>query len=542
MILDKRLPIWAGVLCLAAAFADSAVAAQVYPGCAVPPTTFNHVWIIDPVNGKTPAAGGLGTQAAPWNSLQAAFSVEAGYTTPLLSTAPYRHPNPANPADAFSPGGGPIQPGDEILLMSGEYGDISIGYWNMGVVNPQFVTIAAAPSQTPVLSSLAITGSSGFVFSGIKVQSLTTRRYQPALVNIVDRGSALPTSNIVLSNVNLSAADPSVTAAWTQAQWVANTRVGINAAGSDNGANTTCVSIVGSHITAVFFGVEAMANRMLLTGNEIDHFGDDGVDYAASNLTMTQNYIHDVLDFGVHAHPDGFQGYAGKPVAPATYATFSNILIDSNRIIRRTDPNLPFPFWLDGIDDYSYQGVSYTGMTITNNLIVTTSCAGILFGSISNSVIANNTVVGDGLGAGGCSPGVNIGNKTGDGPSSRDTRVFNNIASELGAYTLAPGVTADHNVLLYKSRGAIASWYVNGAAVYMAKPGVYGDHNIIVGRGAEGEFVNFDPAKAVFDMRLKAGARAIGAGSPDGAPPVDITGAARGKPVDAGAYRYSPGD
>ncbi len=541
MVPVKRLAICAGALGLVAASGGFARAAQVYPGCVVPPTTFNHVWIIDPVNGKTPAAGGLGTQAAPWNSLQAAFSVEPGYSTPLLSTAPFRHLNPANPANGFSPGGGPIQPGDEILLMSGEYGDISIGYWNIGVVNPQFVTIGAAPGQTPVLSSLAVTASSDFVFSGIKVQSLTSRQYQPALINIADRGSTLPTSNIVLSNVNVSAADPSVTAAWTQAQWEANTRLGINAFGSNNGANTTCVSIVGSHITAVHFGVQAMANQMLLTDNEIDHFGDDGVDYAASNLTMTKNYIHDVLDFGIHAHPDGFQGYPGKAVAPATYATFSNILIDSNRIIRRTDPNLPFPFWLDGIDDYSYQGVSYTGMTITNNVIVTTACAGILFGSISNSVIANNTIVADGPGAGGCSPGANVGNKTGDGPSSMDTRVFNNIASELGIYNISPGVTADHNVLLYKGRGAIIFWYVNGAGTYIGKPGVYGDHNIIVGRGADGEFVNFDPAKLVFDLRLKPGARSIGAGSPDGAPAVDITGAARGKPVDAGAYRYEPG-
>ena len=70
--------------------------------------------------------------------------------------------------------------------------------------------------------------------------------------------------------------------------------------------------------------------------------------------------------------------------------------------------------------------------------------------------------------------------------------------------------------------------------------GEYGDHNIIDRRGAEGEFVKFDPANFVFDLRLKAGATAIGAGSPVEAPAVDITGAARGNPVDIGAYRYNP--
>ena len=70
MVLDKgpRALIRAGVFCVAAALGGGAGAAEVYPGCAVPPTTFTHTWYIDPVNGKTAADGGLGTQAAPWNS------------------------------------------------------------------------------------------------------------------------------------------------------------------------------------------------------------------------------------------------------------------------------------------------------------------------------------------------------------------------------------------------------------------------------------------------------------------------------------------
>src|SRR5271167_1981911 len=72
-------------------------AAQVYSGCAVPSPTFRNVWYIDPVKGKTPAAGGNGSQASPWNSLSGViagqwglngFSVP-GYTRPLLSSVPY---------------------------------------------------------------------------------------------------------------------------------------------------------------------------------------------------------------------------------------------------------------------------------------------------------------------------------------------------------------------------------------------------------------------------------------------------------------------
>ena len=46
---------------------------------------------------------------------------------------------------------------------------------------------------------------------------------------------------------------------------------------------------------------------------------------------------------------------------------------------------------------------------------------------------------------------------------------------------------------------------------------------------------------ASLDVKLKPGALAIGAGNPDGAPPVDFTGAPRGSPVDIGAYQYRPG-
>ena len=76
MILDKpRALICAGVFCLAAA-CGGARAAEVYPGCAEP-GPIGKVWYVDPVNGKTPADGGNGSQAAPWNSLQGVVSLDA---------------------------------------------------------------------------------------------------------------------------------------------------------------------------------------------------------------------------------------------------------------------------------------------------------------------------------------------------------------------------------------------------------------------------------------------------------------------------------
>jgi hypothetical protein len=551
MILDKGplALIRAGFFCFAAALGSAAQAAQVYPGCAQPGPT-GKVWYVDPVNGKTPAAGGNGSQTAPWNSLQGVLSFRSppGYTRPLLSSVPYYHivdGKRSYVADQL--GSPPVQPGDTIELMSGNYGDIGIGDYVQQVVNPSFVTVEAAPGQTPVFSTLFIRSTNKWVFNGIKVQSLlgTNNNKQP-LVTVTDQGAAYPTSDIILEKMQVSSADSMD--GWTQAEWLARVRVGgIFVRGSHNGADTTCVSVTKSHMMNVVFGSVVMGNEMLFSGNDIDHFGDDGIDYAASNILITKNYIHDDLNVGNGAHMDGMQGYPGRPVAPATYVTFSNVVIDSNRIIRQTDPNLPFPTYLQGID--AFDG-DWANLNVTNNVVVTSSCWGIGYASVHGGKIINNTVVDDGTDAGtknpagnvACRPLTSVGDKTHQGPTSNDVIIRNNIASGLGIYDVDPNMTMDHNICVTIDGKCNILRYVGGKPKWgVYKPGEYADHNIIDRSGASSMFVSFDPAKFLYDLRLKPGAPAIGAGNPAEAPPVDITGAPRGSPIDAGAYQHSPG-
>jgi hypothetical protein len=182
-------------------------------------------------------------------------------------------------------------------------------------------------------------------------------------------------------------------------------------------------------------------------------------------------------------------------------------------------------------------------VTVTNNVVVTSACWGIFFSSVHNGKIINNTVVADGLlpMPGNCKPLVSVGDKTHQGPSSNDVIVRNNIAHGFSIYDPDPNVTMDHNICLgINGRYQIVT-YENGKPNWgIIKPGMHGDHNIIDGLGASARFVNFDPAKLVFDLRLRSGASAIGAGNPEGAPPVDITGAPRRSKVDVGAYQYAP--
>jgi Right handed beta helix region len=531
MLLNKtRLSIRAGLFCLAATFSGSGWATQVYPGCALPPTTFNHIWYIDPVNGKTPAEGGLGTRAAPRNSLQAVFMVQPGYKGPLLTSAAYKHLR-EGVGYVFEPGpdSGPVKPGDEILLMSGDYGDVSTSDWTIGLKNPSFVTIAAAPGQTPVLSFLAAVASSYLVFSGIKVEGTNDSsplhaRYPMVLVGA--HGPGLTSSNVVLANMRVTSADD--TSSWTtQADWRAKRRaIGISAK-----AGNTCISVTDSHISNVQFGMEVSADNMLVSGNEIDHFGDDGMDYNASNILIAKNYIHDALDLGDGAHPDGMQGYPGK---------FSNVVIDSNRVIRQTDPNLPFPNHLQGIDTFDGD---WENLTVSNNVVITSACWGLSYASVHHGRLINNTVLSDewSRAAGTCKPVLGVGDKTHLGSSSNDVIIRNNLSNGLAIYNLDPNMTMDHNICatidgkcqILEFQGGKPRW-----GIY--KPGVYGDHNLIDRGGTESQFVNFDPTKFVFDVRLRAGASAIGAGNPADAPATDITGAARGSRIDVGAYQFNP--
>jgi Right handed beta helix region len=534
--MEKRLAISAGVFSIMAAlWGATAQAARVYPGCAAPPTNFNRIWYIDPVSGHAQTEGGDdGSQARPWNSLRAVFSPEKGYTAPLLSTVPYRQvPVPGQPAVyQTGPNTGPIRPGDEILLMSGSYGEITVGAWNFGVANASFLTIAAAPGQTPVFSSLNFSASSYFVFSGIKVQSLAgpTPRENRPLVQVVDHGPSQKSSNIVFTNMVVLSSDD--TSSWTQEQWRTQARiVGFSLKGSEGGANTACLSVTNSHISNVIYGAQLMGNNTFFSDNEIDHFGDDGIDYSASNLLITGNYIHDNVDVGAGAHPDGMQGYPGSA---------TNVVIDSNRVIRQTDPNGPFATWLQGID--AFDGNWYD-LQVTNNVVVTSACWGIGYASVHGGRVINNTALSDDLlkMPGNCKPQVSVGDKSHDGSSSNDVVIRNNLANTLAIVDSDPNMVMDHNICLGIGGKCEILTYLDGKLQQrMDTPGTYGAHNVVDRRGAAGEFVNFDPVRRVFDLRLTAGATAIGTGNPDGAPRLDIAGAARGVPIDVGAYRFNP--
>jgi hypothetical protein len=116
------------------------------------------------------------------------------------------------------------------------------------------------------------------------------------------------------------------------------------------------------------------------------------------------------------------------------------------------------------------------------------------------------------------------------------TAVRNNLASRFYIDTRDIGVGADHNVAMCCAGPEIA-WYVNGVIQYNSKPGTYTNGNIIDSGGTKAEFVNFSPSTLTYNVLLKSGAQAIGAGSAAGAL-LDILGYTRAAPYTTGAYSY----
>ncbi len=458
----------AGVLLLC--FALPARAVNVYTGCAVPKTTHNNVWYFDPVHGHTQDAGGTGTQTAPWDNLNALIKARPGYSHPLLKSAPYLQvPVPGQPAvTKTGPNAGPIAPGDEILLMSGNYGDVWLGGLNAEIANSDFVTVAAAPGQTPVLTSLFVAETNKWVFDGLKVQSLKPAALSGnPLVTIKDGGATLQTLTLC-SRISIISSQDNVQA-WGQAQWVANARNGFSARAARGAEHdvrfTHRIAYQQCQIWRALF-----ANKLVFSNNQLDHFGGDAIDYGATDLAITKNNIHDAVDVGDGNHPDAMQGVLGVLAPGAALNYFRNVLIDSNLIIRQTDPKLCFRTSCRA----STPSISdWTNVTVSNNVVVTSACWGIDFSSIHNSLIINNTVVGDGLmPTPGCTATVAVGDKSHEGPSSSNTALRNDLASRLIIYNLDSGVEADHNVIMHGSGGgALIAWYSGSLRPVSRRPG-----------------------------------------------------------------------
>lgn len=429
---------------------------QVYAGCAVPSTTFGRIYYSDPVNGSMTNDG---SQAHPWGSLAAI--VAAGKLPPAASAV--------------------IAPGDAIYLLGGNHGSFNLD----NAFNSDFISIRAAPGQQPTLSGITMYGGSHWVFEGLVIQNLNNGGYTFGARLDVD--DVILTDNTILSQPDVSS--------WSQADWQSSAMAGVNASGN-------CVSITNNTIRNIGTAIGISGSNILVHGNSIDHFGDDGIDFGQGtdagtigNIEISDNVLTNNLDIGDGNHNDGVQGWV------LNGTTGTNVLIDSNTVISQTDPSLQFAGNMQGISEFDG---AWENIQITNNVVVASAYHGIALYGAHDSTIINNTVFGNWLASNGDVDDTWIGvfdNK--DGTPPVNVTVRNNISN---VYNL------------------VAS-------------GVVADHNVTAAQDPQGLFVEFDRAAFKYDLHPAAGSVELGYGSAVLAPGHDITGASRRPPITAGAYQ-----
>jgi hypothetical protein len=490
----------------------------VAPSCDVPSSTATHnTFYVDPVHGNI---NNNGSAAQPWDTLTNVFAKKATL----------------------------LHGGDVVFLMSGDHGSPVINQFNSS-----FVSVLAAPGQTPTLKQITIKGSH-WIFAGLKIEATLGDLRGGSHVTI-SAASTGATNNIIFTGNTVSSTDDS--SSWAKTDWLSKAGSGIAV---DGRGGTNCITVSNNYIYNTHFSALSMfADNSLATGNTIDTFTTDAIDWGGNNLILSHNYITNAVDAGDGLHPDGMQGFL--PGGTGYSATgYTNVTLDSNTIIRQTNPNLKFANGLQGIDNFdSGRNLSYTNLTVTNNAIVTNS-QGMAFSNVHKGLFENNTVLSDGQSTTATYladtgpitmtvPSNNpvwlaIGDPRGPTGASVGTNdnviVRNNLVQTLVISSASPTVTVDHNIAYY-----LMQLYANGKINYYSSSNYTDPRMPSSGSNTfvwnlTSNFVAFDPSHGIYDLHLKAGSPLIGMGTMDSAPAVDIANTPRVMPVSPGAYASPP--
>jgi len=443
----------------------AATAHDFFPICAAPPAASGQTLIVDP----------SGAQKGSYPNLAAAQKV--------------------------------AKPGDRIDLMTGDYGELAL----TGMNQNGFITIEAAPGQTPKFSKLLVggqTGASHWRLAGLTVSGFSSGKWANGAIAHKSLVFVNNSDNIIFEHDNVQS--QAGRRAWRpEADDAAANETLSDGIGVDQ---SFCVSIVENHLSNLFNTIQIGGDQIgnngkyyLVSGNVIDNFAGDGIDHVGSHVRIENNHItngHDICE-NKCIHTDGIQGWTwhNKPV------TNTDVVINGNVIIAQTEPGLVLP--ADDLHGITIFDGRWDGVQVTNNLIITDTWHGITIGRAINSSIVNNTVAGT-------NPARNtwIGFAV-DKNDSPDTPynfvIRNNVAPSLNIgrrEASFAGVTVDHNLKLLDA-------------------GDFADN-----------FVKFDPEHFAYDMHPSKKSDAKGEGSAEGAPAVDIDGQPRKGKIDIGAYAY----
>jgi hypothetical protein len=438
-----------------------------------PATTF----YIDPATGSSRNDG---TALHPWKTLQEVIDSNK-VETRQPAAFPYTWGQPLVAKNA----GAPVKAGDTLLLRSGYHGVVAFSR----MYNADWITVAAAPNQTPGVQSVLLQAVCKWRIKGLAVSpELGASTQKITLIDVQSHNYSGPTREVEVEGCLLYSALN--VDAWDTTTWKARSCNGIMVTGRQ-------VTIRGNVVRNVDFGIQVADDSVLVEGNTVDRFDGDGLRGVANDLTFRNNLVKNCIVANSANHDDGFQSWSVGPGGVGT-GTVYRVKLIGNTIIDYTDPNLPLKGSLQGIG--CFDGM-YEDWDIVNNVIITDHWHGITLLGARKCRVINNTVVDINTVSPG-PPWIMVSMHK-DSTPAESCVVRNNLTTALSIDT-GHGMQSDHNIIL---------------------------------RDPAAFFVDY----AAFNLRLKSGCAAIDSGSSLLAPPTDIVGVTRpvGRAVDVGAYEYT---
>jgi len=373
--------------------------------------------------------------------------------------------------------GAPVKPGDTLVLRDGYHGELRI----IGAYNTAYVTIKAQAGHRPVLSRIHLTAVSKWRLQDLTVSPEAAPQYEnDTLVFVESHNWRGPSFDVVIDGCTLYSVAAS--AGWTDVDWNAMACNCIQVSGDD-------MTISNNHCKNVNFGITVSGDNSLIHNNIVENFAGDGMRGLGNDLVFEYNLVKNCYAVNSN-HDDGFQSWSINDDPPR-----ERVILRGNVFINYEDPNQPYRGTLQGIGCFDGP---YVDWIVENNVVIVDHWHGIAFYGAYGCLIVNNTVVDQND----ISPGPPWSrvDPHKDGTASRGCVIRNNIAPQI---ITSEGVTADHNYLVT-------------------------DYN-----------ATFQDC-ASFDLRPRADAAVIDAGSPSQAPAEDADGTPRprGRGYDIGAYEY----
>ena len=252
---------------------------------------------------------------------------------------------------------GDIEPGQNVVLEPGEYGDL----YFLRMSNVTFTAKDGAH-----IRSIRAKRCNGIVFDGLHVNLENGEGTVPAHLFDIRQSERMTVRGCWIT----CASDYR---GWTTNDWVTRTASGLTVQAPNS-------LIESNTIRVVCHGITATASNVVIRSNTIQHFRGDGMralgDYSRV-MSNTVQYSYDVSN----NHDDGFQSWSKVRL-------ITGIRLVGNYIERGA--NLPHRGPMQGIGCF---GMTCLSWEVRSNVIYCDAYNGLVLHSASNCIIYGNTVL-----------------------------------------------------------------------------------------------------------------------------------------------------